>query len=166
MIRKAIIAILSFVAVSLFVVYMARVDHVYWMEWGSRYTDREAWGFSLIRGGLGIWYNSPNPEQTYYERNFNTRGFRLNILEHYEGYRYCYARIPLWLPAALAAVYPVLTFIRGPLRRRRRRRKGLCPNCGYNLTGLPEPRCPECGKQIERPVTAPTAGGPPSQNLV
>ena len=33
-------------------------------------------------------------------------------------------------------------------RRRRERRRnelGLCVCCGYNLTGLTEPRCPECG---------------------
>jgi hypothetical protein len=24
----------------------------------------------------------------------------------------------------------------------------LCPGCGYNLTGLTEARCPECGKQF------------------
>jgi predicted Zn-ribbon and HTH transcriptional regulator len=23
-----------------------------------------------------------------------------------------------------------------------------CPNCGYNLTGLREARCPECGSQF------------------
>ena len=24
----------------------------------------------------------------------------------------------------------------------------VCPTCGYNLTGLTEPRCPECGSQF------------------
>jgi hypothetical protein len=24
----------------------------------------------------------------------------------------------------------------------------VCPTCGYNLTGLKEPRCPECGSQF------------------
>ena len=31
-----------------------------------------------------------------------------------------------------------------------------CENCGYNLWGLPEPRCPECGQPFTR-----IAAGPP-----
>lgn len=36
-----------------------------------------------------------------------------------------------------------------------------CPNCGYNLRGLKEARCPECGCEytIEQLVTADRHGG-------
>lgn len=48
------------------------------------------------------------------------------------------------------------------LRRTRRVRRGLCPACGYNRSGLPaESPCPECGSTI--PV--PTLTRPPSATL-
>lgn len=53
--------------------------------------------------------------------------------------------VPLWVLFVVFVTYLALAFLRGPMRRWRRRRKGLCVKCGYNLTGLPEPRCPECG---------------------
>ena len=55
--------------------------------------------------------------------------------------------VPLWFPFVIFAFYPILAFIRGPLRRYRRRKRALCVRCGYNLTGLTEPRCPECGTE-------------------
>ena len=60
-------------------------------------------------------------------------------------------RVPLWAPLALFATYPTVAFIRGPARRWRRRRKGLCLKCGYNLTGNVSGICPECGTRIEQP---------------
>ena len=48
------------------------------------------------------------------------------------------------------AAYPTIAFIRGPLRRWRRRRKGLCLKCGYDLTGNVSGICPECGMAVER----------------
>ena len=53
-----------------------------------------------------------------------------------------------WALFVLFSVYPTIVFIRGPYRRYRRRKKGLCPICGYNLTGNVSGVCPECGKKI------------------
>ncbi|MCK4623875.1 MAG: hypothetical protein KAV00_01080 [Phycisphaerae bacterium] len=54
--------------------------------------------------------------------------------------------LPLWMPLLLFSLPPAIAFIRGPLRRHRRRKRNQCVHCGYNLTGLPGPRCPECGE--------------------
>ncbi len=59
-----------------------------------------------------------------------------------------FAQAPLWVPCVFFAAYPIIAFIRGTLRRRRRRKRGLCLSCGYNLTGLREPRCSECGREF------------------
>jgi hypothetical protein len=51
--------------------------------------------------------------------------------------------IPLWAIAWLGAIVPAFALKRYLLRRRRRRR-GECLDCGYDLRASPE-RCPECG---------------------
>ncbi len=33
--------------------------------------------------------------------------------------------------------------------RRKRKKKGLCEKCAYDLRGLTEPRCPECGTAFD-----------------
>lgn len=53
--------------------------------------------------------------------------------------------VPHWLLCALLLMYPAASLIRGPLRRRRRIRKGLCLHCGYNLKGNTSGKCSECG---------------------
>lgn len=60
------------------------------------------------------------------------------------------ALIPKWTAPTAFGVYPVIAFIRGPLRRTRRRRKGLCITCGYNLTGNESGVCPECGSECSK----------------
>jgi hypothetical protein len=47
------------------------------------------------------------------------------------------------------AFYPALALFRGPLRRWRCRRKGLCLTCGYNLMGNVTGVCSECGTKFE-----------------
>lgn len=62
-------------------------------------------------------------------------------------------RLSVLLP--LCTAYPALAFIRGPVRRWRRRKKGLCVKCGYDLTGNVSGVCPECGTRIETRATPP-----------
>ena len=56
--------------------------------------------------------------------------------------------LPLWLVFVLFATCPTIVFIRGPLRRWRRRKRGECVACGHNLTGSVSGVCPECGGVI------------------
>jgi len=66
----------------------------------------------------------------------------------------------LFIIAGVFGLFPALTFLRGPLHRRRRRRCGLCVKCGYNLTGNTTGVCPECGTKIEaRRTCSPRRGG-------
>jgi len=50
----------------------------------------------------------------------------------------------------LIGLYPLIAFVQGPLRRWRRRRKGLCIKCGYDLTGNVSGTCMECGADLVR----------------
>ena len=54
--------------------------------------------------------------------------------------------LPYSMVIALLLSYPALALIRGPLRRWRRHRKGLCLRCGYNLEGNVSGVCSECGE--------------------
>jgi len=54
-------------------------------------------------------------------------------------------RFPLFPIAALLLIYPTVVVI----RQLRRQRRNQCLNCGYNVMGLTEARCPECGTTCE-----------------
>ena len=56
---------------------------------------------------------------------------------------------PAWILPVLFAAYPSIAFIRGPVRRHRRRKRGLCLKCGYDLTGNVTGVCSECGTEVE-----------------
>jgi hypothetical protein len=60
-------------------------------------------------------------------------------------------RIPLWLPLLVFAAYLLAAFAVSRIRRRHHELYPLCARCGYNLTGLPESRCPECGTPFDVP---------------
>ena len=60
---------------------------------------------------------------------------------------------PFWALVAFLASYPSVAFIRGPLRRWRRRRRGSCTECAYDLTGNESGVCPECATPVPEPRT-------------
>ena len=62
--------------------------------------------------------------------------------------RISFFRVPIWLIAGLLLFIPIRAALFGPIRFRRRIRRNRCGFCGYDLTGLTEPRCPECGMAI------------------
>lgn len=53
--------------------------------------------------------------------------------------------VPHWLVAVACSAYPVTQTLARARRRARRRRRGLCVMCGYDLRGNESQRCPECG---------------------
>jgi hypothetical protein len=58
--------------------------------------------------------------------------------------------MPLWLAFLVFSIAPSFWLARkvAEVRRRRRQRIGLCPNCGYDMSATPG-RCPECGVEIQ-----------------
>ena len=56
---------------------------------------------------------------------------------------------PYWFLVLLCCPAPSLR-LTARLRNRRRRGRGLCPACGYDLRGTPD-RCPECGRAVALP---------------
>jgi hypothetical protein len=64
---------------------------------------------------------------------------------------YSYLITPDWCPAVATFVAPALS-ARRLLHARRRKRRGLCPACGYDLRATPG-RCPECGTAAAKGVT-------------
>jgi hypothetical protein len=53
--------------------------------------------------------------------------------------------VPHWFLAAVFVSPALARFLTGTARKRRRLARGLCPACGYDLTGNVSGVCPECG---------------------
>ena len=64
-----------------------------------------------------------------------------------------YIQIRPWLFVLLGLIYPLYVFAVLPfVIRGRRKRKGLCIHCAYDLTGNTSGVCPECGKGVNSVV--------------
>jgi len=157
MIRKAVIVVLTLAAAAALALYISSrfVKAGLLLEAGESFRwrdDRTSIGCRLGGRYLVIWYNDPDPSpgSTWGMSLASHRFMGVKYVAHANswGYRMVHFRISLWVLATLLAAYPAVALARGPLRRHRRRRKGLCLKCGYNLTGNVSGVCPECGHEI------------------
>ena len=113
--------------------------------WSIAWTSGNYWGF-VQWGGVAFGYHNSVDE-------FRWRVHRNNVssplwwwFDYQPGTQTrasCFI-IPLWLPLAAIGLATILAW----RRDRPFPPPGHCQNCGYSLTGLPEPRCPECGEPI------------------
>ena len=104
-------------------------------DWRERYSP------SFRTDGIELW-------ETTKEEDFNALVWWTETGTHMWGIRY--ARLPIWIALTAVAVPTLLIwrFGRKPIK------PGHC-RCGYDLRGLPEPRCPECGEPFEARGDAP-----------
>jgi hypothetical protein len=101
-----------------------------------------AQGYALDKGNLGgppVW------------SAFTPDGFRAWVTARGLGcttrWDVVYVKLPLWMPVFLFLVLPASAVAVRSVRRRRRRNRGLCERCGYDLRGSVSGRCPECGRE-------------------
>ena len=64
--------------------------------------------------------------------------------------------VPYWILLTLLLPYPASLVARRAFRRRRARR-GLCPQCGYDLTNNTSGTCSECGQPVSAVSRRPKA---------
>ena len=168
MIRKAIIVVLTLGAVSVTAIsllsYSAPIHYEkFWL------TDKDNVLFRCDAGHIKLlWIQADEGGRSLHidDRRLYLNPNRMVILDRIEpryiprvrwrtklptqpsSCRRTQIQVWAWLVVAGFAAYPTISFIRGPLRRWRRRRKGLCVKCRYDLTGNESGVCPECGDAI------------------
>ncbi len=164
MIRKAIIVMLTFgVAVTgvtwgLSYVVTGEVwddgRDAKGFSWGSPYAETDNLFFAVTMGRIVIIKGSKwdYDAQRWTKGAFWDRASFciVNDPRAGGGSRVRGVQLPMWSLFTLLATYPTIAFIRGPLRRWRRRRRGLCVACGYDLTGNVTGVCSECGEEVTK----------------
>ena len=152
MIRKIVISVL---VVSGGVIAWAGISGL--AEWGSHgfgwgnISDRYSGFIGVIGDSFLAYYIAPTADPHVPRVHRSWKGFGYTRGEHPNDSARLIriARCPFWVPVLLLATYPNLVLIK-TVRGRHRAKPGHCSKCGYHLTGLPEPRCPECGTEFER----------------
>lgn len=89
------------------------------------------------------WYLGRDPSNGFVPSSWQFSVFTFS----YAVYEFRGAIVPLWLIALISFPYPIVTLNR-QWRKRKRRKRGKCLQCGYDLTGNVTGKCSECGTAI------------------
>lgn len=147
MLRK-ILLILSLIGLFLTIGSWAASFFNLWYVNSSSPRSSIRWGY----GCIGYVEADSDPRLPVFT-GWNLKGFsRVGIvsLPSYQAHPGLFKLyIPLWMPMILFG-WSAWILYRPISSRRRRQRAGLCVKCGYSLTGLTEPRCPECSMPFEK----------------
>lgn len=113
--------------------------------------DEDQWAVGATRGCVWLHtsISSPSPwwwdEHTPFDWHYVAYGFHWRVVLHKDNGGIL-IRIPLWIPAIVCTW--VLILCNPSVLRRKRKKHGLCLQCGYDLTGNTTGKCPECGQEI------------------
>ncbi len=122
---------------------------------GGSFTRPQDWpitqGLRFDRYGLALWL-ATIPNVLKHEFNGAAGSFEYGQPAGGASVSLTVLRLSPWWPALLSSLPHLVAFIRGPVRRWRRRRRGRCQKCGYDLTGNLSGGCPECGFTLRRPA--------------
>lgn len=117
------------------------------------YIERTAFGWPLVSMDW-TWFYSRHPDflRDAEESGTLVRGVRFQVAGYtpYRGTLPLHPNFPGFIVNTIfwGVLFWVILACLGLLLRRRRVRKGHCPNCNYQLAGLTS--CPECGTQSTR----------------
>jgi hypothetical protein len=99
----------------------------------------------------GLEFRATQRQFGDYETHWQYGDFEL--FADYSGHHYYqFAFAPCWSALVLLAIMP-MGYAVSALPRNQRKRRGLCPACGYDLRASPE-RCPECGTSACAAISA------------
>ena len=94
-------------------------------------------------------YYPTNPGPVDYRHlDFGPIRYRRWGLDSRQSFRSSQVELALWFLWPLFGAWPVWALVHGPFTLWHRRKHGRCLHCGYDLTGLTERRCPECGNGV------------------
>lgn len=146
MLRKTMIVVLVTGALSLSIVGLTSL----WREvdWHGGVANQHWARIGTDSGNLYLTY-AHKLERKSPPNGHTFRLGALGVLSLQNGangrWRWVAVSVPLWMLVIALIAHPAVTFARGPVLRRRRRRRNLCLECGYDRRGNTSHVCPECG---------------------